>query len=228
MDPPNVGRGGSHRPARALALAAFAAMLTVVACGDDGPTEPAGSPTELAKVAGDGQAWFFSNALPDPYEVVVLDANGRGVPGVEVTWTVTSGGGTIEPAASTTSSDGVAAATHTLGPTEAVHTATASATGLSDVEFSASASDPPTSGAVAVDDNRFTPANVVVQVGGTVTWTWVGASEHNVVFTGPTPRPADSPTQASGTYDVAFTAPAVHSYVCTLHLGMSGTVRVVN
>jgi plastocyanin len=205
-----------------------AALLALWACGGDGPTDPAGPPTDLAKVSGDEQTWFFSNPLPEPYEVVVLDANGRGVPGIEVAWIVASGGGTIAPTVSTTNEDGVASATHTLGPSEEVQSVVASALDLIGVEFSAFASDPPTSGAVTIDDNFFSPTEVVVQVGGAVTWTWVGDSEHNVIFTGPAPRPADSPTLASGTYVVTFTAPAVHSYVCNLHLNMSGTVRVVN
>ena len=198
------------------------------ACGDDSSTGPAGEATQLTKVGGDGQAWFFSNPLPAEYEVRALDANGRGVPGVTVTWTVTSGGGDIEPAASSTDADGIAKATHTLGPTEASHTATAGADGLGEVEFSASAADPPTSASVTVDDDEFSPVNAIVQVDGTVTWSWIGFSEHNVTFEGPSPRPADSPTQVDGMYGLTFSSAGTYRYVCTLHLGMSGTVRVVN
>jgi plastocyanin len=202
------------------------------ACGGYGSTEPAGPPAQLEKSEGDGQNWYFGNALPVAYEVVVRDANGRGVSGVTVTWSVTAGGGSVDPATSVTNADGVATTTHTLGPAATSHSVTANAAGLPQVEFTASATSPPTSAAVSVGDPTFfSPENVVVQVGGTVTWTW-GPSVitlHNVVYVGgPTPLPAGSQTQTSGTHSNTFTNAGLYQYACTLHSGMDGTVRVVN
>jgi hypothetical protein len=50
--------------------------------------------------------------------VRVTDADGNGVPGVSLTWSVLTGGGQISPVTATTGSGGVAAAEFTLGPTE--------------------------------------------------------------------------------------------------------------
>jgi plastocyanin len=225
------GRGPRFRAPVRLLRNAYALIL-LAGCGGDGPTGPAGPPTQLVKSDGDGQSWYFSNPLPAAYEVVVRDANGVPVPGVSVTWAVTAGGGTMDPTTSVTGSDGIASATHTLGPSATAHTATANAASLPEVMFSASASSPPTSAAVTVQNtDRFSPENVVVQVAGTVTWTWAPdqTQDHNVIFSGGTAgRPPNSPTQRTGTYSGAFTAPGLYQYFCNIHANMNGTVRVVN
>ena len=84
--------------------------------------------------------------------------------------------------------------------------------------------DTPTStNAVAVGDNIFTPASIVVAVGTTVTWTWSpNVTTHNVVF----PDGTKSPDQATGTYSRTFSAAGTFNYSCTLHSGMNGTVKV--
>ena len=80
-----------------------------------------------------------------------------------------------------------------------------------------------TSNAVAVADNNFNPSSTTVAVGTTVTWTWTGASRHNVTFDDG-PKSAD---QSSGTFTRAFTAAGTYNYHCTIHgTAMSGTVTV--
>jgi plastocyanin len=225
------GPQASLTPARAARLGIFTTVV-LAACGGDSPAGPAGPPTQLEKSGGDGQAWFFDNPLPESYGVVVRDADGGPVEGVTVSWTVTAGGGSVDPLVSVTNGDGSASTTHTLGPAGTSQTVTASVTGLPEVEFEASASSPPTSAAVtALNTNQFSPRNVVVQIDGTVTWTWGPdqTQDHNVIFgSGPAPRPPDSPTQRSGTYSAAFTGPGLYEYFCNIHAGMHGTVRVVN
>jgi len=85
-------------------------------------------------------------------------------------------------------------------------------------------SDTPTAtNAVAVGDNIFTPANIVVAVGTTVTWTWSpNVTTHNVVFSDGN----KSPDQATGTFSRTFSAAGTFNYSCTLHSGMNGTVKV--
>jgi hypothetical protein len=80
----------------------------------------------------------------------VADAFGNPVPGVTVTWAVTSGGGSIDPTANTTDADGEAAAAWTIGGLGS-QTATATVTGVSvgsPAEFSAEA----VAGSVAAHD----------------------------------------------------------------------------
>ncbi len=81
-----------------------------------------------------------------------------------------------------------------------------------------------TPGVVTVNDNYFTPGTITVHAGDTVTWKWAGAVDHNVVGPGFT-----SPTQGKGTtYEHTFTAVGNVNYVCTLHQGMKGTVKVTS
>jgi plastocyanin len=81
--------------------------------------------------------------------------------------------------------------------------------------------------AVTVSDNMFTPASVSASVNGRVTWTWMGATGHNVTFTGgPQPLPATSCTQVTGTHNVTFTTAGTYNYTCTLHGAMNGSVTV--
>ena len=82
---------------------------------------------------------------------------------------------------------------------------------------------PTATNAVTVDNNNFTPANIQVSAGTTVTWTWAqGAVTHNVTFADGT----TSGDQASGTYSRTFSTAGTFSYQCTLHPGMTGSVVV--
>ena len=83
---------------------------------------------------------------------------------------------------------------------------------------------------VTVGNDFFNSPDIIVDPSATVTWTWAGGSPepgHNVTFA--SGRIADSPTQTTGTYAVTMpTAPAVYSYMCTIHGAaiMSGSVTV--
>jgi len=78
---------------------------------------------------------------------------------------------------------------------------------------------------VNVVDFAFTPPNIQVSAGATVTWTWTGNALHNVTFG--SSSIANSLTQTSGTYQVAMpTAAGVYTYQCTIHAGMNGSVTV--
>src|SRR5690349_11073591 len=69
----------------------------------------------------------------------------------------------------------------------------------------AMATPPPTTqnASVSVMDNFFSPADVTVSVGGTVTWTWAGVNAHTV--TSNTGAFDSSPPRTTGTF--AFTFP---------------------
>ncbi len=217
-------------------LPALGVGLLGLACGGGGgsggmgPCTP-GAATQLVKTSGDPGAWYLDNPLPAPLSVTARDANNCPVPGVVVNWAVASGGGGVTPAQSTTGASGVATTTDSIGSTSP-QTVTATFTGLSTpVTFTATASAPPTSFGVSVENNSFGPATAVVKVGGTVTWTWnSGTIAHNVTYSsGPAPLPADSPTQAGGTtFSSTFATVGTYAYHCTIHLNMEGTVRVVH
>jgi len=209
------------------------AGLLVLACGGDGgggtgPCTP-GAATQLVKTGGDAQSWYFNNPLPAALSVTARDANNCAVPGVVVNWAVASGGGAVNPTQSATGTTGVAATADSIGSTSP-QTVTATFTGLAaPVTFTATASAPPTSAAVSVNDNVFSPGSAVIQSGGTVTWTWAGQNIHNLTFTGgPTPQPANQGNQVTGTAQRTLTTVGSYSYTCTNHFNMNGTVRVVH
>ena len=220
---------------RYAAYATLGAAWLIAACGGGskgggtGPCTP-GAATQLVKTGGDAQAWYFNNKLPAGLGVKALDANNCAVPGVVINWAVASGGGGVSPAQSTTGSNGVATATDSIGSsTPQSVTATPAITTLPTLTFSMTASAPPTSGAVSVKDNFFQPNDLVVQVAGTVTWTWAGATSHTLTFTGgPAPLPTETPAQMAGTRDITFNTLGTYAYHCTIHSGMSGTLQVVH
>src|SRR5213596_2403130 len=152
-------------------LPMLGAGLLVLACGGDGgggtgPCTP-GAATQLVKTGGDAQSWYFNNPLPAALSVTARDANNCAVPGVVVNWAVASGGGAVNPTQSTTGTTGVAATADSIGSTSP-QTVTATFTGLAaPVTFTATASAPPTSAAVSVNDNVFSPGSAVIQSGGT-------------------------------------------------------------
>lgn len=103
-----------------------AILLTAGSIGcDDDPVTPQPTPSELRKIAGDGQAGRVGEAVPDPLVVRVLDDDsGTPVSGVVVVWTAQGGGG-VSPESVPTDADGLAAAHRVLGPTAGDQTTTA-------------------------------------------------------------------------------------------------------
>src|SRR5205809_7029235 len=157
-------------------LAAFGVVLEALACGGNGGgTTPPGPPVDLLKhAAGDNQSWYFNNPLPTALSVTAVDVDGRAVPGVVITWAVTTGDGAVTPTQSTTGANGVASTTDSVGAAT-LQTVSATFTGLAGpVSFTAHATTPPTSTGVSVEAAHFTPPNSVAQTGGTVTRTWAG------------------------------------------------------
>jgi plastocyanin len=140
----------------ALALGFAMPALLVWGCGGDdggdGGTDPPPAATAIAAVSGSGQTAQAGSQLPDPFVVRVTDAQGAGVSGVTVSWSVTGGGGSLSAASSQSNSQGQASVTLTLGPAAGQNTVTASASGLtgSPVTFSATATAPPTASAIAL------------------------------------------------------------------------------
>lgn len=87
--------------------------------------------------------------------------------------------------------------------------------------------DPPDA-SVAVVENSFLPSSVTIPVGGTVRWAWsgMGTVQHNVIFDGTPGAPADCELQSVGVCIRTFPTAGEFDYVCTLHIGMIGTVTV--
>ncbi len=194
-----------------------------------GSSQPPGPPVDLVITGGNTQSWYFNNRLPTPLSVIATDPSGAGVPGVVVMWSASSGG--VTPTQSTTDASGVATTIDSLG-SSTTQSVTATFTGLAIVaSFSEFGQAPPTAGAVAVSDFAFNPDSVVVQSGGTVTWTVAAmSSNHTVTYTsGPTLPNSSGQLTAGSSFNTMFTNVGTYFYHCSVHpVNMTGTVVVVH
>jgi len=105
---------------------------------DGAPTAAPAPGTVEAATAGP-LAGTVGSALPAPLAVRVLDERGRAMPGVQVSWSVTGGSGTLDPSASTTDAAGIARSVWTLGPGAGAQGASAAVGGIAPVAFTAAA-----------------------------------------------------------------------------------------
>jgi adhesin/invasin len=98
-----------------------------------------GEPVTLTIVSGNGQGARVNAALPAQLVVRATNAAGTPLYGVQVSWRVQSGGGSITPAAITTDGSGLAWARWTMGPSAGQGTAVATAPGGAAATFTATA-----------------------------------------------------------------------------------------
>jgi hypothetical protein len=113
---------------------------------------PAASLQPVGAVPGTAPA---GEPLADSAAVRAVDAYGNVLPGVQVAWTVTRGGGSVSPAQSATGPAGVAKAAWTLGPrVDSAHVLEATAGALK-ASFTVAATIPPSAVLVKVSgDNQ--------------------------------------------------------------------------
>ncbi|HEV2147513.1 MAG TPA: plastocyanin/azurin family copper-binding protein, partial [Longimicrobiaceae bacterium] len=85
---------------------------------------------------------------------------------------------------------------------------------------------PPASVTVTTPGTSFSPAEVTVAAGTTVTWQ-IGGATHNVTFQGTAPPGGSIPDTRAGTsVSRTFGTAGSYPYVCTRHSGMTGRVVV--
>lgn len=236
------------RPWTTGRLGAAVCLLALLACGgdDNGGSGPPPDEDPLVVQAaptssGNGQTGPPSAALPEDLRVLITRAS-EPQEGVEVAW-ATASGGSLDPSTSVTGSDGIAASTWTLGPTEGAQSATASVTDAdgSPVTFTATAGEdepppPPADAIIQVlgpsGGNRFSPTDVTIQVGQTVEWVWPsGAIGHNVSPDDTEPASSGPVSNGPDTYSFTFNTAGTYNFFCVAHgapggVGMSGTVTV--
>jgi plastocyanin len=86
-------------------------------------------------------------------------------------------------------------------------------------------------GTIHVRDSSFSPRNVTISVGDSVTWSWEGSANHTVT-NGTSPATGgnlfDDGPKSSGTFGYRFTSAGSVPYFCRLHFGsgMTGTITV--
>src|SRR5215831_1822676 len=100
--------------ARTFSAAACVAALLLSACHDQTPIPH--TPTTIRIISGANQSGDISAPLDSALVVQVLDAAGKSVSGVALTWAPTNGG-TVSATATTTDNDGKSSVKWTLAPT---------------------------------------------------------------------------------------------------------------
>jgi len=108
-------------------------------------------------------------------------------------------------------------------------TAACSSSGIAGTSNNPGGAPPMAATVTATTANTFTPSNVAIGVGGTVTFTF-GDVAHNVFFDN---SPAGAPdaipgTNANMSAARTFTTAGTFEYDCHIHPGMKGTVVVSN
>lgn len=120
-------------------------------------TASAGAPSAVTKAAGDLGSAVVGSALATPPSVVVKDAFGNPVPGVNVTFAIGTGGGSLTNPTRTTGADGTATVgSWTLGTVATTNTVTANAGSLPTVTFVATALAGPSARILAISGNSQT------------------------------------------------------------------------
>ncbi len=95
-------------------VALYAVIVVTVSCSSD-VSAPGVAPTTLAVSSGDAQAGIMAAKLAEPLAVRVTGLDLQPVPNVQVTFTVTSGGGSVGHSLATTDANGIATTSWTLG-----------------------------------------------------------------------------------------------------------------
>lgn len=133
-------------PVSRLPRAVGVLLLAAAAAACDGSSTGSRPAAAVAVQSGNGQQSTVGTVLPNPLVVRVSDANGQPVRGAAVQWTVVSGGGVVEPAASTTDAAGLAQAQWRLGGVGA-QSVTATVAGVAQgAAFTATAQAAPSGG----------------------------------------------------------------------------------
>ena len=100
-------------------------------------------PYSLTKISGDDQEGAAGTQLAEPFVVAVLDEDDEVIAGVDVSFTVTAGGGTLSATTATTNANGRAATRLTLGSEPGTNTVAATVEGLESVTFTATGQESP-------------------------------------------------------------------------------------
>jgi plastocyanin len=127
-----------------------AGITVLAACGGGGGGGTGPSPNTIVINAGNNQVAPAGTALPESLAVIVRDQSGAALAGVNVTFSVTAGGGSVSPATRATDASGIAKTRRTLGPGAGTQTVNAVAGSLAPVMFSAVAQ---INGAVNIADS---------------------------------------------------------------------------
>ena len=245
------GKGGTFTPSSAVTdasgnvsttykLPSKAGTYTLTASAINfGPvtttaTAVPGTAVKIINFRGNRQTGTVGTTLANPIIAQARDVNNNGVPGVPVSFTVTSG--QVTPASVITDANGWASTSYQLPTKSGVYSVKAASPGLNTFSFSeTAAAGPPTSIAVSGGNNQSAPAgsalpqaltvvvkdqynNVVPNASVTFTDNGAGGS-----FSNPNPALTDN----TGTATQVYTLPAAPKTV-TVSASVSGVASPAN
>lgn len=197
-------------------LVAFATLAIFSACGGGG-TEPVVD-NAVATVSISSPATTIAPGATVQMTAVARNAGGSTVSGGTPTWSSST------QSVATVSSSGLVTAV-----ANGTSTITATIDGKNGTRVITVATITPVPAATvdAGATNSFTPPQVDLSVGGTVTWHFNGPNDHNVTFVSSSAgTPANIGATSNADVSRTFTTAGSFPYQCTLHAGMSGTVIV--
>jgi plastocyanin len=196
-------------------ITAAIAITLLASCGGGGGDDPTPD-TTVASVAVTGPATVA------PGSTIQLSAAAKNAGGTTLAGLATSWSASPTSVATVNSSGlvtGVANGAATITATISGVSGTRAVT-VQQVVISASAS------VTADASNSFTPQQVDISTGGTVTWTFSGSEAHNVSFASTTGAPSSIGDTQNANVSRTFTAAGTFNYNCTRHAGMTGVVVV--
>ncbi|MGW0007088.1 cupredoxin domain-containing protein [Nocardia grenadensis] len=79
---------------------------------------------------------------------------------------------------------------------------------------------------VEVEDDQFSPADITISAGDTVSWHFDGDLPHGVQGIGDKAMSINSPLFEVGDWSHTFTQPGEYRYLCPIHPDMRGTITV--
>lgn len=79
---------------------------------------------------------------------------------------------------------------------------------------------------VEVEDDHFSPADITISAGDTVSWHFDGDLPHGVQGIGDKAMSINSPLFEVGDWSHTFTQPGEYRYLCPIHPDMRGTITV--
>jgi trimeric autotransporter adhesin len=196
-------------------ITAALATILLASCGAGVGEDPAPD-TTVASVTVTGA----TNVAPGStiqLAAAAKNAAGTTLPGLATSWSSSATAvATVNASGLVT---GVANGAATITATISGKTGTRAVT-VQQINISASAT-------VAADaSNSFTPQQVDISTGGSVTWTFSGSEAHNVSFAGTTGAPASIGDTQNQSVSRTFATAGTFNYNCTRHAGMTGVVVV--
>ncbi len=152
-------------------------QLTTTFTASFGATAAAGPTATAVAASGNTQTGTVASALPGPLVVSVQDQFANPVPGIDVSFAVTQGGGSVDASSVMTDSAGAASVTWTLGNTPGANVVTFTVAGLAPGTFTSTGQlGPPANVVVTAGDAQSAPVNTAVATAPTVQVTDVGGN----------------------------------------------------